>query len=57
MKTYHSKAMPVILTEEADWDLWLSGASWEEVKVLQRPLHDRLQIVARGVRQDDTVPS
>src|SRR6185437_6831394 len=40
VKTYHRKAMPVILTAEADWDLWLSGAPWEEVRRLQRPLHD-----------------
>ena len=45
--------MPVILTSEADCDLWLSGGAWEEVKHLQRPLPDgALQIVANGVRQD-----
>ena len=53
VRTYHSKAMPVILTEPQDWDLWMSGANWAEVAHLQRPLPDgRLQIVARGVRQD-----
>lgn len=58
VKTYHGKAMPVILTEEAEWDLWLSGAPWEQVKHLQRPLPDgTLKIVARGVRQDDAVPA
>jgi putative SOS response-associated peptidase YedK len=46
--------MPVILTSEAERDLWLSDAPWEEVKHLQRPLPDgALGIVARGVRQDD----
>lgn len=50
---YHSKAMPVILTEPADWDLWLSAAPWPEVQHLQRPLPDgALQIVARGVKED-----
>ena len=46
--------MPVILTEEAEWDLWMSDAPWSEVASLQRPLPDgALQIVARGLRQDD----
>jgi len=54
--TYHSKAMPVILTTEAEWDLWLSGAPWPEVQHLQRPLPDgSLQVVARDVRKDDFV--
>ena len=35
--TYHSKAMPVILTDPAEWDLWLSDAPWAEVRHLQRP--------------------
>ena len=51
---HHSKAMPVILTEPVEWDLWLSEAPWPEVAVLQRPLpHDSLTIVARGPRQDE----
>ena len=55
---YHSKAMPVILTEEWERDLWLSDAPWSDVAQLQRPLPDgSLKIVARGVRQDDVVPS
>jgi putative SOS response-associated peptidase YedK len=49
----HSKAMPVILTEEAEWDLWMSEAPWSEVAGLQRPLPDgTLTVVARGVRTD-----
>lgn len=55
---YHSKAMPVILTEPAEWDLWLSDAPWSEVQRLQRPLPDgALQVVAEGVRQDEAVPA
>ena len=56
--TYHSKAMPVILTEPAQWDLWLSDAPWAEVQSLQRPLPDgSLQVVARGARSDDALPA
>lgn len=51
--TYHSKAMPVILTEAADWDLWLSPAPWSEVRHLQRPLPDgSLSVVATGDKMD-----
>jgi putative SOS response-associated peptidase YedK len=45
VKTYHDKAMPVILTTPEERDLWLSDAPWAEVAHLQRPLPDRLVIV------------
>lgn len=49
----HDKAMPVILTDPAEWDLWMSDAPWAEVAHLQRPLPDgALQVVAVGSRQD-----
>ena len=52
--SFHSKAMPVILTEKAERDLWMSDASWEEVKLLQRPLADgALTVVAEGAKQDE----
>lgn len=55
---YHSKAMPVILTEPSEWDLWMSDAPWSEVAALQRPLPDgALKVVARGVRKDEAVPA
>lgn len=55
---HHSKAMPVILSAPAEWDLWMSDAPWAEVQHLQRPLLDgSLKIVARGPRKDETVPA
>jgi putative SOS response-associated peptidase YedK len=58
VRTYHRKAMPVILTTEDERDLWLSGAPWEDVRSLQRPLAPgALKVVAHGVRKDDAVPS
>jgi putative SOS response-associated peptidase YedK len=48
----HPKAMPVILTTEAEVDLWLSADTPSALK-LQRPLpNDALQIVASGGRED-----
>jgi len=56
--TYHSKAMPVILTTEAERDLWMSDAPWEEVMHLQRPLTDSaLRVVAVGERVDPASPA
>lgn len=49
----HPKAMPVILTEAEEWERWLT-APWAEARALQRPLPDgALNVVARGVKQDD----
>ena len=48
----HPKAMPVLLTTDAEVETWLT-APWSEAKALQRPLPDAmLQIIARGQKQD-----
>jgi putative SOS response-associated peptidase YedK len=52
----HPKAMPVILTDLAEMETWLTAPA-EEALRLQRPLPDgALKIVARGERQDGAVP-
>ena len=49
---YHSKAMPVILTEPADIETWLT-APWPEASRLHRPLPaGALRVVACGAKQD-----
>ena len=48
----HMKAMPVILTEPDEIELWLTAPKEEAIK-LQRPLPDGvLEIVAVGKKQD-----
>lgn len=48
----HPKAMPVILSTQAECDAWLSAPIADALS-LQRPLPDeKLSIVARGQRQD-----
>lgn len=49
----HPKAMPVILTTEAEIETWMTAPADEAFK-LQRPLPDgSLKIVATGERQDE----
>ena len=48
----HPKAIPVILTPEEEFDIWLRAPT-EEAMALQRPLADvGLKIAAKGARQD-----
>ena len=50
----HPKAMPVILTEAEEIEMWME-APWAEAKELQRPLpNGTLSIVARGEKRDGT---
>ena len=49
--------MPVILTDPAQWDLWISDAPWQELAHLQRPLpNGALEVVAVGVPEDEVEP-
>jgi putative SOS response-associated peptidase YedK len=55
VRPVHGKAMPVMLTTAAEWDLWLEGQTADAL-TLQRPLPaDMLAIVAAGQRQDEPV--
>jgi putative SOS response-associated peptidase YedK len=50
----HPQAMSVILTDEDEFDLWMTAPP-EAALTLQRPLADgRLRIVATGAKQDGT---
>jgi putative SOS response-associated peptidase YedK len=52
VRPIHAKAMPVILTNPAEFDVWLDGTVNDAI-TLQRPLpNELLQIVAMGEKSD-----
>jgi len=55
VRAVHPKAMPAILTTTDKVEAWLTQP-WENASELQRPLPDgALQIVARGVKKDESI--
>lgn len=50
VRPVHAKAMPVLLTDENQFDAWLTG-SVEEALGLQRPASGPLDIVATGIER------
>lgn len=53
VRPIYPKAMPVILTTEAERDAWMTAPVAEALE-LQHPLADgSLRIVARGAREDE----
>jgi putative SOS response-associated peptidase YedK len=53
IKSFHPKAMPVVLTTPEEIDVWMT-ASAADALTLQRPLpDDALVIVARGGKKDE----
>lgn len=55
VRLVHPKAMPVVLTQPAEWRLWLTASAQEALR-LQHPLPDgALKVVATGLREDSGV--
>jgi putative SOS response-associated peptidase YedK len=56
VRPVHSKAMPVLLTGEDEWTIWLSSPEHEAL-ALQRPLPgDSLRLVAAGEKSKQMLP-
>jgi putative SOS response-associated peptidase YedK len=51
VRPVHAKAMPVIFTEQQEFDAWLN-APMEEALSMQKPCARSLPVVARGEKED-----
>jgi putative SOS response-associated peptidase YedK len=52
VRPIHAKAMPVMLTTDDEWNMWLDGSVNDSI-ALQRPLpNELLRIVATGEKSD-----
>lgn len=54
VKPIHPKAMPVILTEPAEIELWLT-AEWKEAKQLQRPFPSDAMMLLPLERDEEAI--
>ncbi len=54
VRPIHPKAMPVILTEPAEIELWLT-AEWKEAKELQRPFPSDAMMLQPLERDEEAI--
>jgi putative SOS response-associated peptidase YedK len=53
VRPVHAKAMPVILTTQAERDAWMTASPDEAIALQRPPADDALRIVARGAKKDE----
>jgi putative SOS response-associated peptidase YedK len=56
VRPIHAKAMPVLLTGESEWNIWLSGPE-NEALALQRPLPAEALCIAASGEKSDRAPA